>query len=93
MWWTHTRTNKEKKKEDMTEAGKSKCLKRSLLFHTNASSLFLKNLSCSGSTNARTSKESPGTADDLSGRGERMQKPHVEQPSVNSEDVVKLGED
>lgn len=37
-------------------------------------------------------KESPGTTDDLSGRGERMQKPHVEQPSVNSEDVVKLRE-
>lgn len=36
------------------------------------------------------SKESPGTAEDLSGRGEHMQKPHVWQPSVNSEDVVNL---
>lgn len=36
------------------------------------------------------SKESPGTAGDLSGSGEHMQKPHVEQPSVNSGDAVNL---
>lgn len=36
------------------------------------------------------SKESPGTAEDLSGREEHMQKPHVWQSSVNSDDVVNL---
>lgn len=36
------------------------------------------------------SEGSPGTAGDLRGRGEHMQKPHVWRPSVNSEDVVNL---
>jgi len=35
-------------------------------------------------------KKSPGTTDDLTGRGERMQKPHVQQPAVNSKYVVSL---
>lgn len=38
----------------------------------------------------RMSEESPGTTDDLTGRGERMQKPHVQQPAVNSKYVVNL---
>lgn len=35
-------------------------------------------------------KKSPGTTDDLAGRRERMQKPHVQQPAVNSKYVVSL---
>lgn len=36
------------------------------------------------------SEGSPGTADDLTGRRECMQKPHVQQPAVNSKYVVSL---
>lgn len=36
------------------------------------------------------SEGSPGTTDDLTGRRECMQKPHVQQPAVNSKYVVSL---
>lgn len=38
----------------------------------------------------RMSEESPGTTADLTRRRERMHKPHVQQPAVNSKYVVNL---
>lgn len=79
------------REREMTVRQKYKCLKWSLLFHTNAFSLLEK---CKPQRQWRyrccMPEESPGTTDDLVWRGERMQKPHVQQPAVNSEYVVNL---
>ncbi len=66
-------------------------MKWSLLFHTNAF-LCLKNLSCcsSATANAAYVRRKPRDHRWFNWERERMQKPHVQQPAVNSKYVVNL---
>lgn len=73
LWWTQ----RERKEEITVRCKKYNRLKWSLLFYTHAFSLLEKFKLQWQHQPCTCQKGSSGTADDLSGRGEHMQNPHV----------------